>query len=199
MGYTLLKFFTAPFIKLFWLGKLSGLRNVPKQGSFIVASNHKSYLDFILLFAILPRKVSFLAGEVFFKKRFWRPIMKITEQIRVDRDMANKSSLYEKVSILFQKGGALGIFPEGTRSRDGKLHKGYNGAVKFACKYKIPIIPVGISGAFEAWAPHMKSPKLKKIDVNIGEKFLVKTEHYNQETEALMNRIANLANEEYHE
>ena len=72
----------------------------------------------------------------------------------------------------------LGIFPEGTRSRDGKLHGGYNGAVKFAYKYKVPIVPIGIIGTFAAWPPHKKKPKLIKCDVNIGNSFIVSSNKY---------------------
>ncbi|MBU1202965.1 1-acyl-sn-glycerol-3-phosphate acyltransferase [Patescibacteria group bacterium] len=197
MGYYILKYLFYPFIKLFWLDKISGLNNIPKKGSFIIVANHKSYLDFILLFTFIPRRISFLAAEVFFKSKLWHPIMKITGQIKVDRESPNKGEVYKNVDRLFKKGGVLGIFPEGTRSRDGKLHKGYNGAVKFSFKYQVPIIPIGLINTFDAFPPHSKKPRLVRCIINIGESFYLDSTDYDIETSRLMNKIAKLSGEVY--
>ena len=68
MIYWILKKIFGPFVKLIWIKKAEGLENVPKKGAFIIASNHSSYFDFISLIAVCPRRIYFLAGEVFFKK-----------------------------------------------------------------------------------------------------------------------------------
>ncbi len=192
MFYKFLKIVLSPIIKFLWIGKVTGKENIPKEGSFIVAANHNSYLDFFILPIIIPRRVHFLAGEVFFKKKLWIPLVKFTGQIKVDRNSKDKSEVYKEVDKLFSRGGILGAFPEGTRSRDGKLHKGYNGVVKFARKYNVPILPVGIKGTFEAWPPHKKIAKASKCYINVGELTNVKTDNYNKETEGLMECIKNL-------
>jgi len=192
MFYWILKIILSPFIKFLWLGKVSGSENIPKSGSFIVAANHNSYLDFFLLPVVIPRRVNFLAAEVFFKKKLWLPLVKLTGQIKVDRQAKDKSEVYKQVDNLFANGGVLGIFPEGTRSRDGKIHKGYNGVVKFARKYGVPIVPVGIVGTFQALPPHKKIPKFIKCDLNIGEIYRLGDNPDDIETNKIMGIIAKL-------
>jgi 1-acyl-sn-glycerol-3-phosphate acyltransferase len=192
MLYKIIKIFFGPSVKFLWLGKIKGLENVPQKKSFIVCSNHSSYLDFFLLSAVIPRKVSFLAAEVFFNSKLWWPLVKSTGQIKVDRKVKDTSQVYKEVDNLFEKGGVLGIFPEGTRSRSGKMGKGHIGAVKFAYKYKVPIVPIGITGAYNALPPHKKFPKFKKIDMNIDTEFYVDTDDYEKETVKLMGIIFKL-------
>lgn len=199
MMYQVIKFLVAPFVRFFWLGTLDGYDNIPKRGSFILASNHKSYLDFILIFCFFPRKVSFLTAEVFFKSWFWKPIMLMTNQIRVDRDSADKSKTFIEVDNLFKNNGVLGVFPEGTRSRDGKMHRGYTGVIKFARKYNVPILPIGIKGTFDALSPQMKIPKIKKCDIKIGALHNVVSEFDEIELKILMEKIAFLSGEDYDE
>lgn len=189
MFYKILKILLSPIIKFLWIGKVTGKENIPKNGSFIIAANHNSYLDFFILPVIIPRRVYFLAGEVFFKKKLWIPLVKFTGQIKVDRNSKDKSEVYKEVDRLFARGGILGAFPEGTRSRDGKLHKGYKGVAKFARKYDVPILPVGITGTFDAWPPHKKMPKFKKCNVKIGKPIILETDDYEGETSKLMNLI----------
>jgi 1-acyl-sn-glycerol-3-phosphate acyltransferase len=197
MGYFLLKYFSYPFVKLLWGGKLVGLDNVPKKGSFIIAANHSSYLDFILLFCFIPRKVRFLAAEKFFHSKFWLPIMTITQQIRVDRNFSDKKDVYFEVKKLFNQHGVLGIFPEGTRSRSGAMQKAYNGVAKFAFEYGVPVLPVGIIGAHAAFPPHAKYPKFSKVNINIGAPIIVKTNNFEYETLCIMKNIAKLSDKLY--
>lgn len=197
MFYRFIKFILSPIVNYIWRGRIEGLDNIPKKGSVILCSNHQSYLDFILLSSVIKRRVCFLAGEVFFKSKLWYPLVKFTGQIKVDRNSKDKSSVYIEVDKLFNQGNILGLFPEGTRSRTGKLQRGYNGAVRFAYKYKVPIIPIGILGAFQAWPPHKKFPQKNKIDMNIGEPYEVKSGAFDQEVKILMQKIAQLSNQSY--
>jgi len=198
MFYKILKFIFSPIIKMFWVGKINNIDSIPFNGSVIIVANHKSYLDFFILASVLKRRVYFLAGEVFFKSKVWRPLMLLTGQIRVDRDNEDKSSVYNQVEFIIKSGNILGIFPEGTRSRDGKLRKGYNGAVKFAYKYGVPIIPIGIIGTFDAWPAQKKIPKFKKCTVSIGKEYFVSSDDFDYETNLLMNKISILAKEKYY-
>jgi len=197
MFYNLIKIIFSPIVKFLWLGRINGMENIPRKGSFILCANHQSYIDFFLLGSVMERKVYFLAGEVFFRSKLWRPLVKWTGQIQVDRNSKDKSKVYSAVDKLFKKDNTLCIFPEGTRSRSGNLQHGYNGATKFAYKYKIPIIPIGIVGAFLAWPPQNKMPKIKRVDINIGELIYINTNNFDMETQSLMKKIAKLSNLDY--
>ena len=159
----------SPIVKLIWIKKVEGLENIPKNGSCIVAANHSSYFDFISLIAILPRRVYFLAGEVFLKKWWWYPLVKSTGQIMVDRKNSNKEDVYKKVFSILDNGKILGIFPEGTRSADGKIGKTFTGVAKIAIESKSPVVPIGIIGAYEIMNRRDKWPKFKKnIEIKMG-------------------------------
>lgn len=189
--YYILKYLFYFPINFLWLKKINGVHNIPK-GSFILAANHSSYLDFILLFIFFPRKISFLAAEKFFNNIFWRPIMQMTGQIKVDRLNHDKTFVYNSVDNVFRSGGILGIFPEGTRSRDGNMGKYYNGVARFAYKYKVPVLPIGITGTFDAWPPQNKFPKIKKCFINIGKPILINTDDFEKETKNIMYNILDL-------
>jgi 1-acyl-sn-glycerol-3-phosphate acyltransferase len=205
-----LRALAVPFVRIFWLKKTYGFENIPKEGPAIIVANHESYLDFVCLCSVFPMPLHFLAAEVFFKKRKWRWLMKLTGQIKVERYGENKKesarlAIKEAVRILSDK-GMLGIFPEGTRSSDGKLQKAFNGAAKIALLSRSSVIPVGISGTFEIMSRHDKLPKLRRCCVLKIGKPLYFSEYYGKEnnefvlteiTRKIMKEIALLANEEY--
>jgi len=205
MFYLFLKIFILPIIKLIWVKNIEGLENIPKKDSFIIASNHESYFDFITLYTVTPRRIYFLAGEVFFRKWQWAWLVKLTKQIKVDRSAEDKSESVNQALNYLKNGKVIGIFPEGTRSKDGELRKAYNGAVKLAIYAKVPIIPVGIKGTFEIMSRHDKYPKFKKCELNFGQLIYY---NYNKQiigdrdkvaslTRDLMKKIGLLCGEEY--
>jgi len=156
-------------IKLIWLNKVEGLENIPKEKGFIIAANHSSYFDFLMLSAVCPQRIYFLAGEVFFKKWQWKWLVKLTKQIKVDRNSKDKSESMREAIKYLKEGKIIGIFPEGTRSKDGEIHSFYNGAVKIAIKSEVSILPVGINGAYEIMSRFDKFPKFnKKCNINFG-------------------------------
>ena len=170
MIFKLIKISIGNLIKLIWLGKVRGLENIPKKGGCIICANHSSYFDFLMLGAICPRRIYFLAGEVFFKKWQWRWLVKLTRQIRVDRNNKDKSESVKEVVKFLEEGKVVGIFPEGTRSVDGEIHNFYNGAVRIALKTRFPIIPVGIKGTYKIMSRFDKFPKFdRKCDIEFGE------------------------------
>jgi len=151
----------------------------------------------MLLFAIVPRRVTFLAAERFYKHPLWRLVMNSTDQIRVDRESSDKERVYREVGEILSQGGCFGIFPEGTRSRDGKMHKAYAGVAKFAHTHTVPVIPVGIKGAFKAWSPNAKHPSFSKVDFVFGEPMRVVSGDAEKETRMIMKKIADLAEMPY--
>lgn len=197
MTYVLLRLLVSPWINLFWRGTIEGKKNIPRKGACIIAANHSSYFDFIILFVVVKRRLTFLAAEKFFESSFWNPIMKLTGQIRVNRMSSDKSNVSDQVRNVFKRNGVLGIFPEGTRSRTGKMIKAFNGAVIFSRKYCVPIIPAGIIGAYDVMSPDQNRVKLKRISVNFGNAYNVESDDYDGETRILMKKIAELSNQEY--
>ncbi len=206
MFYWLLKFIFGPIFRKIWIEKVEGLKNIPSVGGVIIASNHESYFDFLLMPAICKRRIYYLAAEKFFHHPLWSILMRFTSQIYVDRYMKDKTEVYEEAMQILKKGKILGIFPEGTRSPDGKLQKAYPGVAKIALLAKVPIIPVGIVGTYEIFSRNAKYPALKKCQINIGQ--LINLNKYcgreNDEgllqsitDNVIMSKIAELAGEKY--
>lgn len=205
MFYFFSKLLIAPFIKLIWLNRISGLENVLCK-NYIIAANHESYFDFILLYLSWSKSIHFLAGEVFFKKWYWVWLMKLTKQIKVDRSSIDKSSSIKEAIYYLKRNEIVGVFPEGTRSSDGKLQKAYNGSVKLSLLANVPIIPVGIKGTYEIMSRHDKFPSFNKAEIKVGKpiyyplefKERVNDKNFLDElTRSLMITIGNLSQEEY--
>ncbi|MGE5392647.1 MAG: lysophospholipid acyltransferase family protein [Candidatus Saccharibacteria bacterium] len=203
--YMLLRKIAAPLIRFLWLSEVEGLHNIPKEGPVIIALNHESYFDFLCISAVLDRRLHFLAAEKFFDSRLWRPLMRVTGQIKVNRKHPDKSKVFEQVYYALEDGRAIGIFPEGTRSHDGKLQKAYSGVGRIALTAKAPIVPVGLIGTYEIMSRHDKFPKLKKAKIKIGEPMHFKEfhdinhdeSHYRHVTDTVMNKIGEMVNEAY--
>jgi len=204
-GYKILHAILAPIIKTFWIGEVIGLENIPKTGGCIIAANHESYFDFLCFTAICPRKLHYLAAEKFFRSSFWRPIMRLTGQIKVDRHSKDKEEAYGQVISALKQHRIIGIFPEGTRTADGELNRAFTGIAKFALKAQVPIVPVGIIGTYDIMSRHDKFPRLKKARIILG-KPMYFHHHYDKHDDKLIHRevtnqvmreIANLVGKVY--
>ncbi len=201
MLYWILKTIFGPVINLFWIKNVDGLENIPDGGPIIVVANHSSYFDFLSLIAVFKRRIYFLTAEKFYKNIFWRPLVAFTGQIMVDRKNSDKQDVYKRVFSLLKNNQVVGIFPEGTRSQDGKTGKAFVGAAKFAIKAKVPVLPVAIAGAFEVMSRHDKFPKIKKnISIKIGKPMYFEDyykkedseEAFSEATEKIMQEIEKL-------
>lgn len=168
---SVLYYVARPVVRLIWLGRLTGLENLPKKGAYIVAANHQSYLDFILIMAVVPRRVTFLAAEKFFSNPIWRPLVEYTGQIKVERESTDKSASVAAALKVLASGEVIALFPQGTRSRDGQIGKTFTGVVKLALSAGVPVVPIGLEGAYEAWPPHGKLKFNKRVTVSIGSIF----------------------------
>lgn len=127
MAYSVLKFILSPLIKLLWLKRIEGLENIPRTSSIILAANHESYLDFFIIPAVCKRRIYFMAGEVFFKKKNWSWLVKLTGQIKVDREAKDKTTAITQAEQILKMGEVFAMFPEGTRSATGLLQKAFDG------------------------------------------------------------------------
>jgi 1-acyl-sn-glycerol-3-phosphate acyltransferase len=138
-----------------------GFAKIPKRGPVILVSNHVSNLDPVLVVASAPRPVYHLAKHTLFKGWFRRTFFEtLGGQVPVDRVAGgNEAAILAGVRIL-EQGLALGIYPEGARTRDGKLKKGRRGVARLALLSGAPVYPVAIVGAYEAWPPGQRLPRL---------------------------------------
>jgi len=158
-----------------WRPRVEGLEHLPATGPVIVASNHLSFIDSILIPLICPRRVAFLAKEEYwttpglrgrFMKGFFTGIGAVP--VRRGDHRAAQEALDTALAVV-ESGVAFGIYPEGTRSRDGKLYRAKVGVGWLALKSKAPIVPVGIVGTNDVLPVGAKVPRLKRITVRFGE------------------------------
>jgi len=167
--YSLVKGIFGPVARLIWVKRVEGIENIPRGGPCLIAANHNSYFDFICLTAISPRRIYYLSAEKFFKSIKWRLLMKITGQIKVERQSKDKREVFGIVLSALRQGKAVGIFPEGARSPDGQIKKPFTGVAKFALMAEVPVVPVGIEGTFEIMSRYDSFPKfVKKAVIKIG-------------------------------
>ncbi|WP_415949517.1 lysophospholipid acyltransferase family protein [Streptomyces sp. KLOTTS4A1] len=176
MFYYVLKYvLLGPLLRLLFRPRIEGLQHVPDSGPAIVAGNHLSFSDHFLMPAILKRRITFLAKAEYFtgpglKGRLTAFFFRSAGQIPVDRSgkEAGQAAIREGLGVL-GKGELLGIYPEGTRSHDGRLYKGKVGVAAMALKGGVPVVPCAMIGTFEAQPPGQKLPRLHRITIRFGE------------------------------
>ena len=159
-----------PVAKQLWHFHLEGFDRLPAEGPAILCPNHVSFLDSAFLMLHVPRNISFVGKAEYmdsWKTKYLFPMMGM---IPIDRTGGEKSqAALNTAEAVLRRGELFGIFPEGTRSRDGYLYKGRTGAVRLAMKLSCPIFPVGVTGTREIQPPDAKAPKLfKDCTIKIG-------------------------------
>ena len=176
MFYWLMKYVViGPISKAIFRPWIVGRRNVPAEGGAILASNHLSFVDSIFLPLMIDRPVSFLAKSDYFTGkgiRGWatRIFMKATGQLPIDRSggKASEASLNTGLQVL-GRGDLLGIYPEGTRSPDGKLYRGRTGIARMALEAHVPVVPVVMVDTDTMMPIGTKIPRVVRIGIVIGE------------------------------
>ena len=175
MVYRLLKSFLIPILTLLFRPKVTGLRNVPHTGPVIIASNHLSFSDSVFMPLVVPRKVTFLAKSEYFTspglKGFIKKITFIAlGQVPVDRSGGRRSEAAILTGLkLLAEGDCIGIYPEGTRSPDGKLYKGRTGIARMAIDSGAAIIPVAMFNTAEIQPTGQVVPKVRRVEMIFGE------------------------------
>ena len=158
-----------PILRLWCRPRAIGLENIP-DGPAILAANHQSFLDNVLLpLVVKKRKVVFLGKAEYFDRWYLRWVFKGAKVIPVRRQSrsASEAALNAGVEAL-REGKLIGIFPEGTRSPDGRLHRGKTGVARMALEAQVPVIPVAIVGTFEAMPYDRKLPRPGRVTVKFG-------------------------------
>jgi 1-acyl-sn-glycerol-3-phosphate acyltransferase len=141
---------------------------VPLEGPVILAANHASFLDPPLVGAGLPRAISYLARHNLFKYPGIGWLLRSWNAVPVDREGGGGAGLKAILNRLLAGGGII-LFPEGTRSPDGKLRAPQSGIGLTVIKSKAPVVPVRVFGTHEAWGRHMKLPRPRRVAVKYGE------------------------------
>ena len=175
MAYTFLKSFLTPILMVLFRPKVSGLRHVPNLGPVIIASNHLSFSDSVFMPLVVPRKVTFMAkSEYFTSPGFKGFIKKITfqalGQVPVDRSGGRRSEAALRTGLkLLEEGNCIGIYPEGTRSPDGRLYKGRTGIARMAIDSGAPVVPVAMFNTAEIQPTGQVVPKVRRVEMVFGE------------------------------
>ncbi|GAA4954681.1 hypothetical protein GCM10023205_15570 [Yinghuangia aomiensis] len=175
MFYRLMKAIIGPLLRIFFRPDVQGRENVPERGPAILASNHLSFSDSFFLPAMLPRRVTFLAKMDYFtgrgvKGRLTAAFFKGVGQLPVDRTggSASEAALNAGLKVLGQ-GHLLGIYPEGTRSPDGRLYRGKTGIARMALESGAPVVPVVMIDTEKIQPPGKVIPKIMRVGIKIGE------------------------------
>ena len=159
-----------PLLRVLYRPKATGLDSIPADGPAIIAANHQSFLDDLLLPLVVPkRKMVFLAKAEYFDKWYLRWFFKGANVIPVRRESksAAEDALRAGVRALREE-KLVGIFPEGTRSPDGRLYRGKTGVARMALEARVPVIPAALIGTYELMPYDRKIPKTGPTEVRFG-------------------------------
>jgi 1-acyl-sn-glycerol-3-phosphate acyltransferase len=175
MGYWLCKAVLGPLLRVLFRPYVTGAENLPPSGAAILAGNHTTFLDNLIIPLVVPRRVTFLAKSDYFtgggpkgwlQKQFFGGV----GMIPIDRSggKASEAALRTGLKVL-ESGELLGLYPEGTRSPDGRLYRGKTGVARMALEAGVPVIPVGLIGMFDIQPGGGGMPKLgRRVELRIG-------------------------------
>ena len=208
LPYGILRAFLTPFLMILFRPKVKGLRNVPGTGPVIIASNHLSFSDSIFMPLVVPRKVTFLAKSEYFTSPGPKGLLKkltfiALGQVPVDRSGGRRSeaALIAGLKVLAE-GKCLGIYPEGTRSPDGRLYKGRTGIARLSIESGAPIIPVAMFNTEKIQPTGTVVPKVMRVEMIFGEPMYFEGDstdllYLRDVTDKIMATIQELSGQEY--
>ena len=167
LTYRFMYILLVPLIRLYWRISVRGRNNLPKNTGLILASNHWAGIDPIMVCSSFWRPVHWLAKvELVITPRIaW--FFRGAAVIPVNRDAPQQVSI-EKAAAVIKRGGLFGIYPEGTRSRDGRLYRGYTGVARIAHASGAPVVPTAVMGTRESAPKGTRLPRPTKVEVRFG-------------------------------
>jgi 1-acyl-sn-glycerol-3-phosphate acyltransferase len=174
LQYQLSRIMAGPFLHAIWRPKVTGAENIPASGGAILAANHLSVIDSVFLPLMLDRPVTFSAKAEYFAAsgpaaRLLAAYLRATNQLRIDQDRPRAArDTLEAALALLREGKLFGIYPEGTRSPDGRLYRGRPGVGWLALRSGLSVIPVALSGTRQVLPPGRVVPRPGRIEVRIG-------------------------------
>jgi 1-acyl-sn-glycerol-3-phosphate acyltransferase len=208
--YLIARFILRPLFRLIFRPTVIGRENVPPTGAFIIASNHLSFIDSMAIPLSAPRRVGYLAKAEYFTGTgvqgwFARTLFTALGALPVERQTHRAAQeALDTAMTLLRTGGGFGIYPEGTRSRDGRLARGKTGVAWLALTADCPVVPVGITGTDRIQPIGANWPRPHRFTVRFGEP-LTFPEHRGKAgdnrarrevTDAIMTAIAELSGQE---
>ncbi|MFI0243141.1 lysophospholipid acyltransferase family protein [Streptomyces sp. NPDC016845] len=211
MPYMLARLLLAPLLRLIYRPVVRGRSNVPRRGPVILASNHLSFVDSIAIALLAPRPVHFLAKDTYFTGRgvkgaLTRCFFAALGCVPVDRNAHRgaRASLEAAQQVLMSN-GAFGIYPEGSRSLDGHLHRGRTGVAWLALATGAPVIPVALTGTDRLLPVGRRLPRFHRITVTFGRPVDCPTHHAAMHpaqmrratTDQIMSAIGDLSGQRY--
>ncbi len=211
MLYWAMKAVVGPMLHVVFRPTVEGLEHVPARGGALLASNHLSFSDSLFLPLVLPRRITFPAKMEYFtgtglKGRATAAFFRGVGQVPIDRSGGTASwSAMETGLEILRRGELFGIYPEGTRSPDGRLYRGKTGAARLALQAGVPLIPVAMIDTDKAQPTGQVIPNVTRVGVRIGEpmdlsRYAGQAENHlvlREITDEMMHRLAALSGQEY--
>jgi 1-acyl-sn-glycerol-3-phosphate acyltransferase len=163
-----------PLLRVIFRPRVSGAENVPDEGPAILASNHLSYADWLFMPLTLNRRVTFVAKAEYFSGKgiegwFQRKFFSGAGQVPIDRSGASAAEgALKAAKKVLADGELFGIYPEGTRSHDGRLYRGRTGVARLALETKVPVIPVAVLGTDKVAPPGKEFGSFSRPVVRFG-------------------------------
>jgi 1-acyl-sn-glycerol-3-phosphate acyltransferase len=205
--YSFLKYVSVgPFLRIVFMPKVSGVDNVPRKGGVLLAGNHLSYFDWLFVPLVMKRMVRYVAKAEYFEGGFKKFFFTNTGNVPIDRSGATaaEGALMTAKRIL-NEGHIFGIYPEGTRSHDGKLYKGKVGVAVIALETGVPVVPVAVIGTDKLAPQGKKFGRWTRPTIKFGEPMDFSQyagQHEDREvlrkvTDEIMDRIQELSGQEY--
>lgn len=208
--YRAAKFVAAPTSRLAWPQSVEGVHHVPRQGPVILAANHLALIDPLFIGVACPRTVRFIAKQELFDegnlpKRAVAGLLRALGPLTVDRrpGQSSREAMDNSLNVL-HNGEVFGIFPEGTRSPDGRLHRGQTGIAWLALTADVPVVPLALAGTDRILPPGRSIPSFNRVGVRFGpavdlspwEGQANKARPRREATDAIMAAIAKLSGQE---
>jgi 1-acyl-sn-glycerol-3-phosphate acyltransferase len=191
--------------KLLWPVDVSGADRVPTDGAAVLCPNHLSFFDSVLMMLTFDRPVYFIGKSDYLERGLTRRLFPAMGMIPIDRDNGAKAMVaLDAAASVLEQGALLCVYPEGTRSRDGFLHRGHTGAARLALTVGCPLLPVGIRGTTAIQPPGTLLPRLRRrCAVAVGEPVIADRAVESRRLAArdaideVMRRVATLSGQQY--
>lgn len=198
MGYVVLRWLFRQVLRLGFGLRVTGEEHVPVRGPAILAPNHASQIDPIILGVAIPRRCTYLVAAELLTMPILGPLVRPFHPVAIKRGAFDRHALAECLARL-ARGEALVIFPEGKISTDGRLQRPHDGLAFLACRSGVPVIPVGVRGTYQVWPLGTRLPHRGKVAVHVG-KPIIPNRALTRETQMaltarVMDEIAGLAGE----
>lgn len=165
--YVVVRAIIAVLYRVFLRRRVIDLQNLPAEGGVMIVANHQSFLDIPLIAVATQRHVAFVARDSLARSKLLAFVMRSCGAVLIRRGASDRAAMREMLEHL-QLGDCLAIFPEGTRTPDGRVQEFRGGALLAARRARVPVVPTAIRGTFEAWPKGASLPRAKRVSVQFA-------------------------------